>query len=257
MGKEKTSIELGANSSNANEPLILIVDSSDSYRQELEEGLSDEGFLTHVASTAEEALEKFKALHPQLVVIDIMLPRQSGIDLCLKFKELGSCPIIIVTSKDSEIDIVLGLELGASDYIVKPFRLRELIARVRAVLRRESTGRQAQVTAPIKYESLAPTTNTLCVGDFKLDTSRRELTSKGTYIELSRKEFDLLELLMSHHGQVLTRDFCIEQLWWNQDLADTRTLDTHVKRLRRKMEPDPSKPRYLITIRGVGFRFEA
>lgn len=257
MGKERTSIEQDEGDTNPSEPLILIVDSSDSYRRELEEGLSSEGFSTSVASTAEEALEKFKTVHPQLVVLDIMLPRQSGIELCLKFKELGSCPIIIVTSGDSEIDIVLGLELGASDYIIKPFRLRELIARVRAVLRRESGGPRDRAALPTKDGSLVSTTNTLRVGDFKLDTSRRELTLKGVPIELSRKEFDLLELLMSHHGQVLTRDFCIEQLWWNQDLADTRTLDTHIKRLRRKMEPDPSNPRYLITIRGVGFRFEA
>jgi two-component system response regulator RegX3 len=140
--------------------------------------------------------------------------------------------------------VVLGLELGASDYVPKPFRLRELVARMRAVLRRGSPS------------SAAPTEEVLHAGPVRLDTGRRLVTVNGETVDLSRKEFDLLALLMSHAGQVVTRERCIDRLWWDQDLADTRTLDTHMKRLRRKIEPDPANPRHLVTVRGVGFRFE-
>jgi two-component system response regulator RegX3 len=158
-------------------------------------------------------------------------------------RALKPVPIIMVTARDSEVDIVLGLELGASDYVAKPFRLRELVARMRAVLRRG-------VAVSEHHEEV------LAVGPVRLDAGRREVTVDEQQVDLSRKEFDLLALLMSHSGQVVTRDWCIDRLWWDQELTDTRTLDTHIKRLRRKIEPDPANPRHLVTVRGVGFRFE-
>jgi two-component system response regulator RegX3 len=158
-------------------------------------------------------------------------------------RALKPVPIIMVTARDSEVDVVLGLELGASDYVAKPFRLRELVARMRAVLRRG-------VATAEHHEEV------LLVGPVRLDAGRREVTVDDRPVELSRKEFDLLALLMTHSGQVVTRDWCIDRLWWDQELTDTRTLDTHIKRLRRKIEPDPANPRHLVTVRGVGFRFE-
>ena len=192
-------------------PLVLVVDDEESYRQALASGLSQEGFAVECAADGHEALRLFHRIHPDLVLVDVMLPDQSGVELCQRMRALAPVPIIMVTAKDSEVDIVLGLELGASDYVAKPFRL---------------------------------------------DNGRREVTVDGNLVELSRKEFDLLALLMSHAGQVVTRDRCIDRLWWDQDLADTRTLDTHMKRLRRKIERDPANPRHLVTVRGVGFRFE-
>jgi two-component system response regulator RegX3 len=224
-------------------PVVLVVDDEESYRQALEAGLSREGFAVELAADGHEALRLFHRIHPDLVLLDVMLPDQSGIELCQRMRALAPVPIIMVTARDSEVDIVLGLELGASDYVAKPFRLRELVARMRAVLRRGST-------------TPAPREETVQVGPVHLDTGRREVTVDGQPVELSRKEFDLLALLMSHAGQVVTREWCIDRLWWDQDLSDTRTLDTHVKRLRRKVEPDPANPRHLLTIRGVGFRFE-
>jgi two-component system response regulator RegX3 len=224
-------------------PLVLVVDDEESYRQALASGLSREGFAVEVAGDGHEALRLFHRVHPDLVLLDVMLPDQSGIELCQRMRALAPVPIIMVTARDSEVDVVLGLELGASDYVAKPFRLRELVARMRAVLRRGAA-------------TPAPLDQVLQVGPIRLDTGRREVTVADTFVDLSRKEFDLLALLMSHAGQVVTREWCIDRLWWDQDLSDTRTLDTHVKRLRRKIEVDPANPRHLVTVRGVGFRFE-
>ena len=225
-------------------PLVLVVDDEESYRQALASGLAREGFAVEVASDGHEALRMFHKLHPDLVLVDVMLPDQSGIEVCQQMRSLAPVPIIMVTAKDSEVDIVLGLELGASDYVAKPFRLRELVARMRAVLRRGSAS------------SAVPNEEVLVVGPVRLDSGRRRVTVRSEPVELSRKEFDLLALLMAHSGKVVTRERCIDRLWWDQDLADTRTLDTHMKRLRRKLEIDPANPRHLVTVRGVGFRFE-
>jgi two-component system response regulator RegX3 len=223
---------------------VLVVDDEESYREALASGLAQEGFVVEVAADGIEALRLFHRSRPDLVLLDIMLPDQSGVELCQRMRALAPVPIIMVTARDSEVDVVLGLELGASDYVAKPFRLRELVARMRAVLRRGAAaeGRREEV---------------LRVGPVLLDPGRREVSVDGRQVELSRKEFDLLSLLMSHAGQVVTREWAIDRLWWDQELTDTRTLDTHVKRLRRKIEPDPAHPRHLITVRGVGFRFEA
>lgn len=225
-------------------PLVLVVDDEESYRQALAAGLSQEGFAVECAADGHEALRLFHRIHPDLVLIDVMLPDQSGVELCQRMRALAPVPIIMVTAKDSEVDVVLGLELGASDYVSKPFRLRELVARMRAVLRR------GVASSAVANDEI------IQAGPIRLDNGRREVTVDGTLVELSRKEFDLLALLMSHAGQVVTRDRCIDRLWWDQDLADTRTLDTHMKRLRRKIERDPANPRHLVTVRGVGFRFE-
>jgi two-component system, OmpR family, response regulator RegX3 len=227
-----------------NRPLVLVVDDEESYRQALASGLTREGFAVECAGDGHEALRLFHRVHPDLVLLDVMLPDLSGIELCQQMRALKPVPIIMVTARDSEVDVVLGLELGASDYVPKPFRLRELVARMRAVLRRG-------VAVAEHHDEV------LQVGPVRLDAGRREVTVHDAPVELSRKEFDLLSLLMSHSGQVVTRDGCIDRLWWDQELTDTRTLDTHIKRLRRKIEPDPANPRHLVTVRGVGFRFEA
>jgi two-component system, OmpR family, response regulator RegX3 len=224
-------------------PLVLVVDDEESYRQALASGLSLEGFAVALAADGHEALRLFHRIHPDLVLLDVMLPDQSGVELCQRMRALAPVPIIMVTARDSEVDVVLGLELGASDYVPKPFRLRELVARMRAVLRRGVT---PHVTMDEVLQS----------GPVRLDTGRREVTVHGAPVDLSRKEFDLLTLLMTRAGQVVTREWCIDRLWWDQDLSDSRTLDTHVKRLRRKIELDPAHPRHLVTVRGVGFRFE-
>ena len=223
--------------------MVLVVDDEESYRQALASGLAREGFAVEIAGDGHEALRLFHRVHPDIVLLDVMLPDQSGIELCQQMRSLKPVPIIMVTARDSEVDVVLGLELGASDYVAKPFRLRELVARMRAVLRRGAA-------VPEHHEEV------LHVGPVRLDAGRREVAVDEMPVELSRKEFDLLALLMSHSGQVVTREWCIDRLWWDQELTDTRTLDTHIKRLRRKVEPDPANPRHLVTVRGVGFRFE-
>jgi two-component system response regulator RegX3 len=170
-----------------------------------------------------------------------MLPDGSGIDYCRELHDTTRIPVIMVTARTSEVDVVLGLEIGAADYVTKPYRLRELVARIRAVLRRPTTTDGEVIT----------------FGDLRIDFTRRTVTRQNREVELSRKEFDLLALFATRLGQVVTREVCLDTLWWGLELSDTRTLDTHVKRLRQKIEDDPANPRHLITIRGVGFRLDA
>jgi len=223
-------------------PLILVVDDEASYRDALTSGLRAEGFEVVLAGDAAEAMEAFATSSPDLVLLDVMLPDRPGTDVCREMRLSSEVPIIMVSARSTEVDVVLGLELGASDYVAKPFRLRELTARIRAVLRRSEV-------------ALVPD-DVVEVGGLRLDSSRREVTDQGQVIDVSRKEFDLLWLLMAHAGVVVTREQCIDALWWDQDLLDTRTLDTHIKRLRRKIEADPANPTRLLTVRGVGFRFQ-
>ncbi len=222
-------------------PVVLLVEDETSYLEALELGLSAEGFVVQGAPSIFEARRLLNESTPDLVLLDVMLPDGSGIDLCREIRQNGDIPVIMVSARHDEVDIVLGLEFGASDYVTKPFRLRELVARMRAVLRRH---------APTSSDDV------VTIGSIRIDPTRRAVTRDGVAIELSRKEFDLLFLLASRMGQVVTREECLDALWWGQDLADTRTLDTHVKRLRQKVELDPSTPRHLITIRGVGFRLD-
>lgn len=222
--------------------VILIVEDEESYQDALNVGLSVEGFVVVGATNIAEARAVLASSKPDLVLLDVMLPDGSGIDYCRELHDTTHIPVIMVSARTSEVDIVLGLEIGAADYVTKPYRLRELVARIRAVLRRPTTPSDDEV---------------ITFGDLRIDFTRRTVTRKTQEVELSRKEFDLLALFATHLGQVVTREVCLDTLWWGLELSDTRTLDTHVKRLRQKIENDPASPRHLITIRGVGFRLDA
>jgi two-component system, OmpR family, response regulator RegX3 len=222
--------------------LVLVVDDEESYRDALTIGLSQEGFDVVVAADGAEARASVRRDRPDLVLLDVMLPDVSGIELCRELRAERDVPVIMVTARDGEVDVVLALELGAADYVAKPYRLRELVARMRAVLRRR---RDSELDDQV-----------VSAGGVRLDLARHEASIEGSLLELSRKEFELLALLISKGGQVVTREECIDTLWWGQDLADTRTLDTHVKRIRRKIEKDPASPVHLVTVRGIGFRFD-
>jgi two-component system response regulator RegX3 len=222
--------------------VILIVEDEESYQDALNVGLSVEGFIVVGATNIAEARILLASAKPDLVLLDVMLPDGSGIDYCRELHDTTHIPVIMVTARTSEVDVVLGLEIGAADYVTKPYRLRELVARIRAVLRRPVSANDDEV---------------ITFGDLRIDFSRRTVTRKTREVELSRKEFDLLALFATRLGQVVTREVCLDTLWWGLELSDTRTLDTHVKRLRQKIEEDPANPRHLITIRGVGFRLDA
>jgi two-component system response regulator RegX3 len=222
--------------------VILIVEDEESYQDALNVGLSVEGFVVVGATNIAEARVLLASAKPDLVLLDVLLPDGSGIDYCRELHDTTHIPVIMVTARTSEVDVVLGLEIGAADYVTKPYRLRELVARIRAVLRRPVNTNDDEV---------------ITFGDLRIDFTRRTVTRKSREVELSRKEFDLLALFATRLGQVVTREVCLDTLWWGLELSDTRTLDTHVKRLRQKIEEDPANPRHLITIRGVGFRLDA
>jgi two-component system response regulator RegX3 len=222
--------------------VILVVEDEESYQDALSVGLTVEGFSVLAARNLAEARSQFQVSPPDLVLLDLMLPDGSGVDFCREVTRSSNVPVIMVSARDSEIDVVLGLEIGATDYVTKPFRLRELVARMRAVLRRP--GQHDEDEEIVTF------------GNLSMDFVRRTLTRRGESIELSRKEFDLLALFANRLGQVVTREACLDALWWGLALADTRTLDTHVKRLRQKIEDDPAEPRHLVTVRGVGFRLD-
>jgi two-component system response regulator RegX3 len=229
----------------ADPPLILVVDDEQSYRDALAVALQREGFLVETAADGSEALARFDAARPALVLLDVMLPKISGIDVCRELRARSRVPIIMVTAKTSEIDAVVGLEVGADDYVTKPFRLRELIARVRAALRR----------VPVVDDGGEPA-EVIEVGDVRLDAGRHEVYVRGAPVALPLKEFELLELLMTNAGRVLTRDVLIDRVWGPNYYGDTKTLDVHVKRLRSKIEVDPANPSRIVTVRGVGYRYE-
>jgi two-component system response regulator RegX3 len=230
----------------ADPPLILIVDDEQSYRDALSVALQREGFLVDTAADGVEALERFEASRPALILLDVMLPRISGVDVCRQIRARSRVPIIMVTARTAEIDAVVGLEVGADDYVSKPFRLRELIARVRVALRR----------APAGDERDQAKADVLEVGDVHLDAARHEVSVRGEMVALPLKEFELLELLLTNAGRVLTRDVLIDRVWGPNYFGDTKTLDVHVKRLRAKVEDDPSNPTRIVTVRGVGYRYE-
>jgi two-component system response regulator RegX3 len=234
---------------------ILVVEDEDSYREALQAGLSKEGFEVSLAADGLEGLRLFAERPPDLVLLDLMLPGISGTEVCRRMRQLADVPVIMVTALDAEVDVVLGLELGAADYVTKPYRLRELVARIQAVLRR-----MAPADVPVRprpRSSPERSADIVIAGPVAIDFARREVTRDGEVVHLSRREFDLLALLLSPPGQVRTRDELIDRLWFGLDLADTRTLDTHIRRLRVKLERDPAEPEYLVTVRGVGFRFDA
>jgi two-component system response regulator RegX3 len=225
---------------------VLVVEDEESFIEALVVGLKREGFLVRVARDGVEGIEMFDQVRPDLILLDVWLPRMSGIDVCREVRTRSRVPIIMVTAKSSEIDTVVGLEVGADDYVTKPYRLRELVARMRAVLRRVPS-----------TEADSPSTDVLEVGDLRLDAERHEVQLGGSMVVLPLKEFELLELLMANAGRVLPRETLIDRVWGPHYVGDTKTLDVHVKRLRAKIEHDPSQPLRITTIRGLGYKFNA
>ena len=223
---------------------VLVVDDEPAFREGLRQALKQEGFIVHLAADGEEALEVYRAYHPDLVLLDVMLPRMSGIDVCREIRATDDTPVIMVSARNEEIDAVVALEVGADDYVSKPYRVRELIARMRTVLRRAGGG-STREEAP---------SSVLEVGDIALDRDRHEVTIAGELVQLPLKEFQLLALLMENAGIVVTRQTLIDRVWGYDYVGDTKTLDVHIKRLRAKVEPSPDTPERIVTIRGLGYK---
>ena len=222
---------------------ILIVEDEESFSDPLSFLLGKEGFEVEVVDNGLDAITEFDRNGADLVLLDLQLPGQSGTEVCRQLRQRSSVPVIMLTAKDSEIDKVVGLELGADDYVTKPYSSRELVARVRAVLRRQA-----------EPEELI--SNTVQAGPVRMDVERHVVSVAGAQVSLPLKEFELLEMLLRNSGRVLTRGQLIDRVWGSDYVGDTKTLDVHVKRLRSKIEPDPSTPRYLVTVRGLGYKFE-
>ena len=232
----------------SNEPAtVLVVEDEESFVEALTVGLKREGFRVQVARDGAQALDLFDVVAPDLVLLDVMLPKVSGIDVCREIRKHSKVPIIMVTAKGSEIDTVVGLEVGADDYITKPYRMREVVARMRAVLRRSPSDSAGA-------SNLSP--GSLSVGDVVLDPDEHRVTIDGGDVSLPLKEFELLHLLLANAGRVLPRETLIDRVWGSDYVGDTKTLDVHVKRLRSKIEPDPANPTRIVTIRGLGYKFE-
>jgi two-component system, OmpR family, response regulator RegX3 len=227
---------------------VLVVEDEDSFIDALTVGLTREGFKVSVARDGAEALDLFDDVAPDLVLLDVMLPKVSGLDVCRELRSRSNVPIIMVTAKGAEIDTVVGLEVGADDYVTKPYRLRELVARMRAVLRRRSNEDGVVLTLTAD--------DVVVVGDVSLDHQRHEVTIRGADARLPLKEFELLALLLENAGRVLTRDVLIDRVWGADYVGDTKTLDVHIKRLRSKVEEDPTHPARIVTIRGLGYKYE-
>ena len=224
---------------------ILIVEDEEALSDPLAFLLGREGFQTIVVDNGLDALPVFDREGADLVLLYVMLPGMSCMEVCRKLREVSSVPIIMLTAKDSELDKVLGLELGADDYVTKPYSARELIARIRAVLRRRSA------------ETDSATESVLQGGPVRMDIDRHVVTVNGEEISMPLKEFELLEILLRNVGRVMTRGQLIERVWGADYVGDTKTLDVHIKRLRSKIEPDSSAPQYVVTVRGLGYKFEA
>jgi len=227
---------------------IFVVEDEESFVDALEIGLGREGFSVSVARDGFEALEKFDEVNPDLVLLDVMLPRVTGIEVCRQLRKKSNVPIIMVTAKSSEIDTVVGLEVGADDYVAKPYRIRELVARVRAALRRNSLDSTGEIERPAE--------SALVVGDVELNDDEHTVTVRGENVTMPLKEFDVLRLLMANVGRVMTRELLIDRVWGSDYFGDTKTLDVHVKRIRTKIETDPANPTRIVTVRGVGYKFE-
>ena len=223
---------------------ILIVEDETSLAETIRYNLEREGFTVTAAHDGRRALERFDLDRPALVILDLMLPEMSGLDVCRTIRSRSQVPIIIVTAKDAEADKVAGLELGADDYVTKPFSMRELVSRVRANLRRAG-----ELAESANAEEL------LEGGTVRLDLARHEAVVDGQEVTLPPKEFELLARLLRSKGRLLTRDLLIEEIWGADYVGDTKTLDVHVKRLRQKIEPDPHRPVHLVTVRGLGYKF--
>ena len=229
------------------EATVLVVEDETSFVEALTIGLEREGFTVEVAVDGAEALDRFDDVAPDLVLLDVMLPRISGVDVCRQLRKKTKVPIIMVTAKSAEIDTVVGLEVGADDYVTKPYRLRELIARMRAVLRR---------TGDVRNESTLMTPGSIDVGGVHLDPDEHRVQVDGNELSLPLKEFELLHLLLANAGRVLPRETLIDRVWGSDYVGDTKTLDVHIKRLRSKVESDPANPTRITTIRGLGYKYE-
>jgi len=223
---------------------ILIVEDEESLADSVRYNLEREGYLVSVAVDGRQALERFRAEPPALVILDLMLPEVSGLDLCRAIRAESAVPIIMVTAKDSEADKVAGLELGADDYVTKPFSVRELVSRVRAHLRRAAMSPEATAAGDV-----------LAAGPVEMDVVRHEVRVAGAVVAFRPKEFELLEAFLRRTGRLLTREFLIDEVWGTDYVGDTKTLDVHVKRVRQKIEDDPHEPAHLVTVRGLGYKF--
>jgi two-component system response regulator RegX3 len=222
---------------------VLVVEDEESYSDALAYMLRKEGFEVTVAATGPDALLEFERAGADIVLLDLMLPGLSGTEVCRRIRQTSSVPVIMVTAKDSEVDKVVGLELGADDYVTKPYSPRELVARIRAVLRRGAD----TDAAPAALEA----------GPVRMDVDRHVVTVAGEKTKLPLKEFELLEMFLRNPGRVLTRGQLIDRVWGSDYVGDTKTLDVHVKRLRAKIEPDPANPRHLVTVRGLGYKLDS
>ena len=225
---------------------VLVVEDEESFSDVLSFMLGREGFEVAVAATGPDALAHFDRAGADIVLLDLMLPGLPGTEVCRALRSRSNVPIIMLTAKDSEIDKVVGLELGADDYVTKPYSARELVARIRAVLRRHGDPADAPSVEDV-----------LEAGPVRMDVERHVVVVDGEPVPLPLKEFDLLEYLMRNAGRVLTRGQLIDRVWGSDYVGDTKTLDVHVKRLRAKVEPDPANPKYLLTVRGLGYKLEA
>ena len=232
---------------NPNVQTVLVVEDEASYVEALIIGLTREGFRVEVAVDGAEALARFDIVQPDVVLLDVMLPRISGIDVCRQLRKRSQVPIIMVTAKGAEIDTVVGLEVGADDYVTKPYRMRELVARMRAVMRRQGA---AASTGPELSEGA------VTVGAVSLDPAEHRVLIDGAEVTMPLKEFELLHLLLANAGRVLSRDMLIDRVWGGDYVGDTKTLDVHVKRLRGKLEADSANPTRIVTIRGLGYKYE-
>jgi two-component system response regulator RegX3 len=223
---------------------LLVIEDEESFSETLAYMLTREGFEVRIAATGPAGLEDFERHGADLVLLDLMLPGLPGTEVCRRLRERSDVPVIMLTARDSEVDKVVGLELGADDYITKPFSARELVARIRAVLRRRSDSVEVIVSGIVE------------AGPVRLDPDRHVVSVRGDTVTLPLREFELLELLLRNAGRVLTRNQLIDRLWGSDYVGDTKTLDVHVKRLRRRVEENPSRPRHLVTVRGLGYKFE-
>ena len=226
---------------------VLVVDDEPSYREGLQVALGAEGFIVDVAGDGEEALTMFETLEPEIVLLDVMLPRMSGIDVCRRIRSLADTPVIMVSARREEIDTVVGLEVGADDYVAKPYRVRELVARMRTVMRRSGARPVNSFNGMAEFD----------VGDVTLDRDRHEVTIGGKLERLPLKEFEVLALLMENAGFVVTRQTLIDRVWGFDYVGNTKTLDVHIKRLRSRIERDPAEPERIVTIRGLGYKYVA
>ena len=231
---------------NQNLPKVLVVEDEKSFVEALKVGLDREGFDVKVAEDGLMALNLFRTFKPDLILLDVMLPKISGLDVCKEIRTESKVPIIMVTAKGEEIDTVVGLEVGADDYVIKPYRLREVVARMRSLLRRSNWSDETEAISEGRV---------ITVSDIQIDIDKYEVKVRNEILDFPLKEFELLLLLLENAGRVLTRDVLIDRVWGFDYVGDTKTLDVHIKRLRSKVEKDPSKPMSIVTVRGVGYKF--